>query len=36
MLAALAQTARAHGGRVDVKAAGQGCLVTFVVPRVEG
>ncbi len=35
MLAALAQTARAHGGRVDVKAAGQGCLVTFVVPRVE-
>jgi hypothetical protein len=36
MLAALAQTARAHGGRVNVKAAGQGCLVMFVVPRVEG
>ena len=36
ILAALAQTARAHGGRVDVKAAARGCLVTFVVPRVEG
>jgi hypothetical protein len=36
MLAALAQTARLHGGRVGVKAAGRGCLVTFVVPRLEG
>lgn len=36
MLAALAQTARSHGGRVDAKAAGRGCLVTFVVPRLEG
>ncbi len=31
-----AQTARAHGGRVDVKLVGKGCLVTFVVPRLEG
>ena len=36
MLAALAHTARAHGGRVDVKPAAKGCLVTFVVPRLEG
>ena len=36
MLAALALTARAHGGRVDVKPAANGCLVTFVVPRLEG
>ncbi len=36
MLAALAHTARAHGGRVDVKIAAKGCLVTFVVPRLEG
>jgi hypothetical protein len=36
MLAALAHTARAHGGRVDVKTAGKGCLVTFVVPKTEG
>ena len=36
LLAALAQTARAHGGRVDVKLVGKGCLVTFVVPRLEG
>ena len=36
LLAALAQTARAHGGRVDVKLMGKGCLVTFVVPRLEG
>jgi hypothetical protein len=36
ILAALAQTARAHGGRADVKAAAKGCLVTFVVPRIEG
>ena len=36
LLAALAQTARAHGGRVDVKPVGKGCLVTFVVPRLEG
>jgi hypothetical protein len=36
LLAALALTARAHGGRVDVKLVGKGCLVTFVVPRLEG
>jgi ParB/Sulfiredoxin domain len=36
ILAALAQTARAHGGRAGVKAAANGCLITFVVPRVEG
>ena len=36
ILAALAHTARAHGGRAGVKAAANGCLVTFVVPRVEG
>ena len=36
LLGALALTARAHGGRVDVKLVGKGCLVTFVVPRLEG
>ena len=36
LLGALAHTARAHGGRVDVKAVGKGCLVTFVVPRLDG
>jgi hypothetical protein len=36
ILAALAHTARAHGGRAGVKAAANGCVVTFVVPRVEG
>jgi hypothetical protein len=36
ILGAFAHTARAHGGRVDVKIAGKGCLVTFVVPRLEG
>ena len=36
ILAALAHIARAHGGRAGVKAAANGCLVTFVVPRVEG
>ena len=36
LFGALAHTARAHGGRVDVKAAAKGCLVTFVVPRLEG
>jgi hypothetical protein len=36
MLAALAHTARSHGGRVDARAEGRGCLVTFVVPRLEG
>jgi ParB-like chromosome segregation protein Spo0J len=35
MLAALAHTARSHGGRVDVKSVGTGCLVTFVVPRLD-
>ena len=35
ILAALAHTARAHGGRAGVKAAANGCLVTFVVPRVD-
>jgi hypothetical protein len=33
VLAALAHVARAHGGRVDVKASASGCVVTFVVPR---
>jgi hypothetical protein len=36
LLGALAHTARAHGGRVDAKAVGKGCLVTFVVPRLDG
>jgi hypothetical protein len=36
ILAAFALTARAHGGRVDVKPAARGCLVTFVVPRIDG
>jgi hypothetical protein len=36
ILAALAHTARAHGGRAGVKAVANGCVVTFVVPRVEG
>lgn len=36
LLGALAHTARAHGGRVDAKAALKGCLVTFVVPRLDG
>ena len=36
LLGALAHTARAHGGRVDVKPAAGGCRVTFVVPRLEG
>ena len=31
-----AKTARAHGGRVDVKRTSSGCQVMFVVPRVEG
>ena len=35
ILAALAHTARAHGGRAGVKAAANGCVVTFVVPRVD-
>jgi hypothetical protein len=35
ILAALAHTARAHGGRAGVKAAANGCVVTFVVPRLE-
>ena len=33
ILAALAHTARAHGGRAGVKAAANGCVVTFVVPK---
>jgi len=36
ILAVLAQTARAHGGRVDVKVVAKGCLVTLVVPRLDG
>ena len=36
VLAAVAHVARAHGGRVGVKAAASGCHVTFVVPRVDG
>jgi hypothetical protein len=36
LLGALAHTARAHGGRVEAKAAAKGCLVTFVVPRLDG
>jgi hypothetical protein len=36
MLAALAHAARAHGGRVDVKPAGRGCAVRFIVPRLDG
>jgi hypothetical protein len=36
LLAAFAQVARAHGGRVDVKPSANGCLVTFVAPRVDG
>ena len=36
ILAAFATTARAHGGRVDVKLVEKGCLVTLVVPRLEG
>jgi hypothetical protein len=36
LLAALAHTARAHGGRVDAKALVRGCQVTFVVPRLDG
>jgi hypothetical protein len=36
LLGALAHTARAHGGRVEAKAVGKGCLVTFVVPRLDG
>jgi ParB-like nuclease domain len=36
ILAMLALTARAHGGRVDVKPAASGCLVTFVVPKLDG
>ena len=35
ILAALAHTARAHGGRAGVKAAANGCVATFVVPRVD-
>ena len=35
ILAALAHTARAHGGRAGVQAAANGCVVTFVVPRVD-
>jgi hypothetical protein len=35
ILAALAHTARAHGGRAGVKPAANGCVVTFVVPRVD-
>ena len=35
ILAALVHTARAHGGRAGVKAAANGCVVTFVVPRVD-
>jgi hypothetical protein len=35
ILAALAHTARAHGGRAGVKTAANGCVVTFVVPRVD-
>ena len=35
-LAAFASVARAHGGRVDAKPAGNGCQVTFVVPRIDG
>ncbi len=35
LLAAFAQTARAHGGRVDVKPASRGCMLTFVVPRLD-
>ena len=34
--AAFAATARAHGGRVDVKPVAGGCQVTFVVPRIDG
>jgi hypothetical protein len=36
ILAMLALNARAHGGRVDVKPAASGCLVTFVLPKLEG
>ena len=36
LLAAFGQVARAHGGRVDAKPSANGCLVTFVVPRVDG
>ena len=36
ILAALAHTARAHGGRAGVKADANGCVVTFVVPWVDG
>jgi hypothetical protein len=36
LLAAFAQVARAHGGRVDVKPSANGCLVMFVVPKVDG
>ncbi len=35
LLAAFAHTARAHGGRVDVKHASRGCMLTFVVPRLD-
>ena len=35
ILAALDHTARAHGGRAGVKAAANGCVVTFVVPRLD-
>jgi hypothetical protein len=34
--AAFATSARAHGGRVDVKPVAGGCQVTFVVPRIDG
>ena len=33
ILAALAHTARAHGGRAGVKSAANGCVVSFVVPQ---
>ena len=36
VLAAFAHVARAHGGRVEIKAAARGCLATFVVPRIDG
>ena len=36
ILAALAHIARAHGGRAGVKAAANGCVVTFVVPKSDG
>jgi hypothetical protein len=36
VLAAFANVARAHGGRVDVKPLAGGCQVTFVAPRIDG